>query len=140
VLLSCGVSRRITGLQLELLLKGALYFSDGLGGVIIIGGRRRGSGSFLCSGAWCSWLGAARSYSLGGRWSIRFSSALDGGLRFLVGLLVGLAHESLCTLFEGTTEAVPLEVETRGDGRGLAGAFRLGTSPGFGWCGVVDLK
>lgn len=138
--LGCSISRGIAGLLLELLLDGALYLLDSLGGVIVIGGRRRRSGSYLCGGAWRSWLGSTRSYGLGGRRSIRFFDALDGGLRFLVGLLVGLAHESLSTLFEDTAKAVPLEVETRGDGWGLAGAFRLGTSPGIGWCGVVDLK
>ena len=139
MLLGCGVGRRIAWLLLELLLDSALHMLYSLGGVIITSGRGR-SGSCLCGGTRCSRLGSTGSQGLVGRRSIRFFSALDGSLRFLVGLLVGLAHESLCTLFEGTAEAVLLEIDTRGDGWGLGGAFRLGTSPGFGWGGIVDLK
>lgn len=139
MLLGRSVSRRIAGLLLEFLLDGALRLLDSLGRVIIIGGRRRRSGSCLCSGARYSRLGSARGSGLGGR-SIRFFSALGGDLRFLVGLLVDFAHESLCTLFEGTSEAVPLDVDTRSNGRGLAGALCLGTSPGVGGGRIIDLN
>ena len=139
LLLGRDVSRRILGLLRQLLLDSPLRLLDSQGGVIVIGGRRRRrrSGGRICSGA--GWLGPARGSGLGGR-RIGLFSALDGGLGFLVALLVGLAHERLCALLEGTAEAAPLEVDTRRNRRSLGAAFGVGTCPCVGRSGVVDLK